>query len=175
MIVPNEKEIKSILKNKNMILKSLRTKRCEIYRELMDKEDFMRAILLHTPQMAQANNKGAGYKDVVDEMQNYEKQSRKYVSELRTLLKEITKKEAVVRKVWYCFSRLPEPYYTYLHALYVDQLPYKDVLKRSGCSNSIFARRRKKAMEMLQNLYSQTPNDDPWYLTNLKDTPEITY
>lgn len=62
MIVPNEKEIKSILKNKNMILKSLRTKRCEIYRELMDKEDFMRAVLLHTPQMAQAKIKAPAIK-----------------------------------------------------------------------------------------------------------------
>ena len=166
MIVPNENEVKNILKNKNLLLKSLRTKRCEIYRELMDKEDFMRAVLLHSPQHTTIPAKGSQYKDVMDEMQNYEKQSQKYARELRDLLKEIAKKEAVIRKVWYCFSELPEPFYTCLHALYVDHRPYKEVSAGSGCSHSVFARRRKRAIEMLQTLYSQTPNDDPWYLTD---------
>ncbi len=169
MIVPNENEVKNILKNKNLLLRGLRTKRCEIYRELMDKEDFMRAVLLHSPQPGPVPSKGSQYKDVMDEMQNYEKQSQKYVRELGDLLKEITKKEAVIRRVWFCFSQLPEPYYTCLHALYVDHRPYKEVSADSGCSHSVFARRRKRAMEMLQKLYIQTPNDDPWHLTDFKN------
>ena len=154
MVIPSENEIKNILSNKDMLLKSLNTRRLTIYKELQDQEALIQVNLRYG-----FNGSGTEHvqtsrvHDVMDDMLSYHRRRRKYEKEMNKLLAEITEIEERIYKVWYCFTRLPEPFYTYLYELYVEKRPYKDVLSRSGLANSSFAKKRLQAIKTLQMFY----------------------
>lgn len=149
MLTPSENEIKNILRNKDRLLRVLQIKRQEIYKEMENKEDYMRSLLLSHPKYGEYVQTSE-IRDVAEDMLRYKKLVKRYETELIRLLTEITDEEEQIQKIWYCFTKLPEPYYTYLHELYVERKPYKEVLMQSGISNTAFARRRKKAFETIQ-------------------------
>ncbi len=151
-VMLSEAEIKNILKNKEQRLHSLKVKRESIYKELQDQEAYMRSALLAGPKIGERVQQ-SGVRDVMDDLWNYRRQAKKYEKELKKLLSEITREEEKIQKVWYCFIKLTEPYYTYLYDLYVAGKPYKSVQKESGLAQSTFARYRKRAIETIQMLY----------------------
>ena len=159
MVIPSENEIKNILSNKDMLLKSLNIRRQTIYKELRDQETLIRLNLRSGFSEKEYVQTSRVY-DVMDDMLSYHRRLRKYKKEMNKLLAEITEAEERIYKVWYCFTRLPEPFYTYLYELYVEKRPYKDVLARSGLANSTFAKKRLQAIKTLQMFYDYNSLND---------------
>ena len=85
-------------------------------------------------------------------------------------MSEIALKEEQVQKIWYCFIKLPEPYYSYIYDLYVEGKPYKKVQEESGVSNRAFANRRNKAIRTIQMFYDYSTLDE----INISETEEHT-
>lgn len=152
MVTPSENEIKNILRDKDRLLQALQVKRQEIYHDIQNKEATIRSMLLSHPKEGE-RVQTSELQDVMDDMIRCQKQLKHQETELKKLLKELTDEEEKIQKIWYCFTKLPEPYYTYLHRLYVDRKTYKEVVLESGISNTAFAKRRKKAFETIQMFY----------------------
>lgn len=160
MWIPSDNDIKYILKNKDQLLYGLKLKRISVYKDMQDSEAYMRSILLQSPSF-ECRVQQSDIRDITIDFIKYQKRSRVYEKELKCLLMDIAKEEEIIKKIWYCFTKLPEPYYTYLKNLYIDGKSYKVVQAESGLSKSSFARYRKRAIETIQMLYDYHQNINP--------------
>lgn len=156
-----EDDVKEILKHRDLLLEGLRLKRYDIYKLMTDEDSFVRSLALPSMNIGMTGSQGGGH-DLSDFFIEYQKQVRKRNMEYHKILRQISEKEQTIHKVWTCFSNLSEPYYSYLHKIYVEGLPYKTVEQESGYSHQVFNQYRKKALDTIRMLfdYSRDRDDD---------------
>ena len=71
------------------------------------------------------------------------------------MLQKLSEEEAMIDRVWTCFIKLDEPYYSIARALYVEKQPYKYVEQESGFSHRAFEERRRQAIKSIEVMYEK--------------------
>lgn len=140
-------EIKEILKNKDIRLRSIRTKRLKLYEALAE-------LVTEIERMNQVQSEIYHAHAVFDIQRNKELLNRQK-SELDALLDELYVEETKILEVWDCHMTLPEPYFTIVDKLYIKGFTYKQVEMESGYSHQPFENNRKNALLMIQSRYEQ--------------------
>ena len=140
-------EIKEILKNKDVWLRSIRTKRQELY-------DALAEVVTELERTDKIQSDRQHVHTVFD-VQRYKELLNRQKMELMHLLDELYVEESKIFGVWDCHMTLPEPYFTIIDKLYIKGFTYKQVEMESGYSHQPFENNRKNGLFMLQSRYEQ--------------------
>ncbi len=153
-----EAEVKYILMHKDRMLENLQQRRYSAYRELAKIDRGEDLPTLSSPGYGLAVQ-ASHDPDLYNDMARRQKLYDIYEKEIKMLLYDLREQEETVLKVWYCFTKLPEPYYSCLDRLYVKKEPYKKVLAESGYPKTTFRRYRKKAIDAIIMFYDYDYGD----------------
>lgn len=151
-----EHKVKSILQNKNQILKSTRDKRLQVYEMMADTESAITSSALPSSEVNFLPSGKGNHKDIGDVLLDYRNELRRRNQELRNFLWQLSEMEEGIIRTWSCFCALPDPYYGILKSLYVENQLYQAVEQDFGHSHKTFERYRKRAIQMIIQYYESS-------------------
>ena len=147
-----EKRIKDILRNKDKKIKSIQNKIQSLY-EATDADSILAEVAYPSLDMSGMPGARGTHKDLGDVLITYKKQVYKRNEELKELMWQLTDQMEEINRIWACFHVLDDPYYTILHALYVENQLYTAVETDFGYSHKTFEKHRREGVELIMNFY----------------------
>ncbi|WP_270458232.1 hypothetical protein [Faecalimonas umbilicata] len=91
-------------------------------------------------------------KDLGDVYLAFQKQRKAFQEELIAAMQRVAEQRELIHRIWLCFQGLPKDEYDILHALYVENIPYKAVEKKSNVSHRTFEKNRSSAIKRIQDV-----------------------
>ena len=91
-------------------------------------------------------------KDLGDLYLAFQKQQKEFKEELIVAMQKVAEQREMIHRIWLCFQGLPKEEYDILHALYVENIPYKAVEKSSKVSHRTFEKNRSSAIKRIQDV-----------------------
>lgn len=82
----------------------------------------------------------------------FQKQQKEFKKELIAAMQRVAEQRELIHRIWLCFQGLPKEEYDILHALYVENIPYKAVEKSSKVSHRTFEKNRSSAIKRIQDV-----------------------
>lgn len=146
-----EKEIKHILRNREMLLLSIHQKMVAIEKDIEKTDDMIVSMSLPTNTMSEMPRGSAKQKDLGDVYRNYKKILKQRNEDYKAMYWELILQEQLIEQVWDAYMRLEEPYYSIINQMYVQSMLYAAVERESGWSRQVFEKKRKKGMELILN------------------------
>lgn len=144
-----EKEIKYILRNREMLLFSIHQKMVTIEKDIEKTEDMIVSMSLPTNRMSELPRGSAKQKDLDDVYRNYKKILKQRNEDYKAMYWELILQEQLIEQVWDAYMRLEEPYYSIINRMYVQSMLYATVERESGWSRQVFEKKRKKGIELI--------------------------
>lgn len=148
----DEETIKDILRYYPEKIKNIRQKMLSLYQET-ESEEVLSAVALPPINMSGMPGAKGNHKDLGDVLISYQKQIWKRNEEIREMMWQLSEEEAMVRRVWACFHVLDNPYYSILHALYVENQLYMAVESSFDMSHKTFEKYRRDGINLLIRFY----------------------
>ena len=148
----DEETIKDILRYYPEKIKNIRQKMLSLYQET-ESEEVLSALALPPINMSGMPGAKGNHKDLGDVLISYQKQIWKRNEEIREMMWQLSEEEAMVRRVWACFHVLDNPYYSILHALYVENQLYMAVESSFDMSHKTFEKYRRDGINLLIRFY----------------------
>ena len=105
-----EKEIKYILRNREMLLFSIHQKMVTIEKDIEKTEDMIVSMSLPTNRMSELPRGSAKQKDLDDVYRNYKKILKQRNEDYKAMYWELILQEQLIEQVWDAYMRLEEPY-----------------------------------------------------------------
>lgn len=139
-------EVKRILSNKDQILDTLNKKIQYFLNEMYLRENDELIIEKSLSSRGLGSTHSRNMSDLSDLLDRIEKTKRQRFKEMQCDVSTLIQKEEEVNRVWSCFLALPDPYYTILHQLYVENELYEAVMKQFDMPQSTFDRYLKKGL-----------------------------
>lgn len=149
----NESEIKDILRNREEKTSNIRIKILNMYQELENTEGLLLSTALPSTELRGMPGGKGGHKDLGDVLQQYYQRLYNRNEEIRSIMWALAEEEESISRVWVCFQALPDPYYSILRELYVENQLYQAVEDRFKGSHKTFERYRQKGIEQLLCFY----------------------
>ena len=148
----DEETIKDILRYYPEKIKNIRQKMLSLYQET-ESEEVLSAVALPPINMIGMPSAKGNHKDLGDVLISYQKQIWKRNEEIREMMWQLSEEEAIIRRVWACFHVLDNPYYSILHALYVENQLYTAVESSFDMSHKTFEKYRRDGINLLIRFY----------------------
>ena len=148
----DEETIKDILRSYPEKLRNIRQKMLSLYSET-ESEEVLSAAALPAVNMSGMPGAKGNHKDLGDVMISYHKQIWKRNEEIREMMWQLTEEEEMIRRVWASFHVLDNPYYSILHALYVENQLYTAVESSFDMSHKTFEKYRRDGIDLLIRFY----------------------
>lgn len=148
----DEETIKDILRSYPEKLRNIRQKMLSLYSET-ESEEVLSAAALPAVNMSGMPGAKGNHKDLGDVLISYQKQIWKRIEEIREMMWQLTEEEEMIRRVWACFHVLDNPYYSILHALYVENQLYTAVESSFDMSHKTFEKYRRDGIDLLIRFY----------------------
>lgn len=148
----DEETIKDILRYYPEKIKNIRQKMLSLYQET-ESEEVLSAVALPPINMSGMPGAKGNHKDLGDVLISYQKQIWKRNEEIREMMWQLSEEEAIIRRVWACFHVLDNPYYSILHALYVENQLYMAVESSFDMSHKTFEKYRRDGINLLIRFY----------------------
>lgn len=142
-------EVKRILSNRDTILDTINSKIQYLLNEMYKRSDDELIIekSLSSRGMGDGGTSHSGsQKDLSDLLERIDKAKRHRMHEMQCDVITLVQKEEEINRVWSCFLALPDPYYTILHQLYVENELYETVMRQFEMPQSTFDRYLKKGL-----------------------------
>lgn len=146
-------DIKNFLRNHEKLKIEIHDKIYTINREIHNTNDVIEMVSFQHAEISDMPKGGGNHKDLADVYLKYEKILNDRRSEYTDLIYELIQKEISVDRVWQCYLILAEPYYSILTELYVKEQKYEVSITNLGCSRRAFEVHRKKAVDLVLELY----------------------
>lgn len=148
----NEEIIKDILLHKDEKITTIHNKMYSLYEET-GRDSALSAAALPPVRLTGMPSAHGNHRDLGDVLLSYQRQRYQYNEEIWKMMWELTEEEQTINRVWACFHVLPEPYYSILRKLYVENQLYRVVEAESDLSHKTFEKHRSDGINLLIRFY----------------------
>ena len=148
----DEETVKDILRSYPEKTKNIRQKMLSLYAET-ESEKVLSAAALPAVNISGMPGAKGNHKDLGDVLLSYQRQLWRRNEEIREMMWQLTQEDEMNRRVWACFHILSDPYYSILHALYVENQLYAAVEMHFDMSHKTFEKYRRDGINLLIKFY----------------------
>lgn len=149
----SETEIKDILRHREKKIAGIHQKMFSMYRELENTDSLLESLAFPAVKITEMPAGKGSHKDLGDVLISYNRRIYTREEEIRKIMWELTEEEESICRLWMCFQKLGNPYYSILHELYVENQLYQTVENGFGKAHKTFEKYRKRGMEQLMQSY----------------------
>ena len=144
-----EKEVKEILRNREVLLTSIHQKMFAIEQDMGKTDDMIETMSIPSNSLSGMPKGSLKQKDLGDVYQNYKKVLKKRNEDYKNIYWKLILKEELIEQVWEAYMQLEEPYYSIVNRMYVQSMLYATVERESGWSRQVFEKKRKKGVQLI--------------------------
>lgn len=145
-------EIIDYLRRYQEILRFIQARVRDLQKDYTDADGLIRELQLSCPKISDLPAGMHKHRDLSDICQRFETRKGEYQTAVYEEIESLLETAAQIGQVMLCFQELSLREKQVLKALYIDKLPYKELV-RPGMSRCTLDRIRKAGLEQIQELY----------------------
>lgn len=148
----SDDQIKYILGRRQMLLKQLRRRMENFYKDMDTAGDLIRSASMGSASGEKIGGSSSHSTDLSDVLSRYRHLIREQEVEMRVGLLRLVEEQERINRVWVCYQALPVEEYEVVTELYVKRKLYKTAEDESGMNHRQFEKIRKKALNRIRAL-----------------------